>query len=70
MTFRLSGCRSRMKHAIAIFLLTTICLQASYAEEPASDGCRLVWADEFDVDGRPDPDNWTFERGFVRVYQP
>ena len=26
---------------------------------------RLVWSDEFDVDGKPSKD-WTFERGFVR----
>jgi beta-glucanase (GH16 family) len=26
----------------------------------------LVWADEFDRDGRPDSAQWTFERGFVR----
>ena len=26
----------------------------------------LVWADEFDTDGRPDPARWTYERGFVR----
>ena len=25
-----------------------------------------VWADEFDVDGPPDPKHWTFEAGFVR----
>lgn len=36
---------------------------------------RLVWADEFDVPGRPNPANWAFERGFVRNqelqwYQP
>ena len=35
----------------------------------------LVWADEFDVDGRPSPSNWTYEIGFVRNeelqwYQP
>lgn len=35
---------------------------------------RLVWSDEFEVDGRPSTD-WTFERGFVRNqelqwYQP
>ena len=35
----------------------------------------LVWADEFDRDGRPDPRNWTYEHGFVRNqelqwYQP
>jgi beta-glucanase (GH16 family) len=29
-------------------------------------GYRLVWADEFDRDGPPDPRNWSYERGFVR----
>ncbi len=38
-------------------------------------GYRLVWEDEFDKDGPPDPCNWTYERGFVRNeelqwYQP
>jgi len=42
---------------------------------PAYDGYRLAWADEFDVDGPPSDDNWSFERGFVRNeeaqwYQP
>jgi beta-glucanase (GH16 family) len=41
----------------------------------SSDGYELVWADEFDQAGRPDPRNWTYERGFVRNqedqwYQP
>ncbi|MEL6330141.1 MAG: glycoside hydrolase family 16 protein [Planctomycetota bacterium] len=31
-----------------------------------SDGYRLVWSREFDTDGRPDPDTWTYERGFSR----
>jgi len=36
---------------------------------------KLVWADEFDRDGKPDPKNWTYENGFVRNrelqwYQP
>ena len=38
-------------------------------------GYKLVWADEFDKDGAPDPTNWTYEKGFVRNeeqqwYQP
>lgn len=38
-------------------------------------GYHLVWSDEFDVDGPPNPDNWSFEEGFVRNeeaqwYQP
>jgi beta-glucanase (GH16 family) len=29
-------------------------------------GYRLVWAEEFNEDGRPDPANWDYERGFRR----
>jgi beta-glucanase (GH16 family) len=36
---------------------------------------KLVWSDEFDKDGRPDPSKWTYETGLVRNaelqwYQP
>jgi beta-glucanase (GH16 family) len=39
------------------------------------DGYQLVWSDEFNVDGTPDPKNWTYEKGFARNeelqwYQP
>ena len=42
---------------------------------PNYPGYALVWADEFDRAGVPDPKNWTYERGFVRNrelqwYQP
>lgn len=45
------------------------------SDKPSSDGYKLVWADEFNKDGPPDPCNWTYERGFVRNeelqwYQP
>ena len=38
-------------------------------------GYAQVWADEFDIDGPPNPKNWMFESGFVRNqelqwYQP
>ncbi len=38
-------------------------------------GYRLVWQDDFNADGRPNPKNWTYEHGFVRNeefqwYQP
>jgi beta-glucanase (GH16 family) len=29
-------------------------------------GYKLVWSDEFDVDGRPSTANWKYEQGFVR----
>ncbi len=40
-----------------------------------SKGYHLVWADEFNKNGAPDPANWTYEKGFVRnkefqYYQP
>ena len=36
---------------------------------------KLVWSDEFNVDGKPDPKHWTYETGFIRNnelqwYQP
>ncbi len=42
---------------------------------PSVDGYQLVWADEFNKDGCPDPNNWTYEHGFARNkelqwYQP
>ena len=38
-------------------------------------GYKLVWADEFNKSGKPDPQNWNYESGFVRNeefqwYQP
>lgn len=36
---------------------------------PVPDGYRLVWHDEFDQDGPPDPKSWTFEEGFVRNHE-
>jgi len=50
--------------------------QASTAEKkPPEVTYRLVWSDEFNNTGEPDPANWGYERGFVRNeefqwYQP
>jgi len=40
-----------------------------------TNGWKLVWSDEFNTNGPPDPANWNYERGFVRNrelqwYQP
>ena len=32
-------------------------------------GYKLVWADNFNRTGRPDPKNWGFEHGFVRNHE-
>jgi beta-glucanase (GH16 family) len=47
---------------------------SSTNSNPAT-GYKLIWSDEFNKDSRPDPNNWTYERGFVRNqelqwYQP
>ncbi|QNP54353.1 glycoside hydrolase family 16 protein [Hymenobacter qilianensis] len=41
----------------------------STAAASAPEGWRLVWADEFNTNGRPDPQNWQFETGFVRNHE-
>lgn len=40
---------------------------AAHAAAAAADGYRLVWADEFNADGKLSPKDWTYERGFVRM---
>ena len=49
--------------------------QVFAADSTAIEEYKLIWSDEFDKDGRPDPNNWTYETGFVRNrelqwYQP
>lgn len=49
--------------------------ESASTRDPAREGYQLVWADEFDKDGPPDPKNWVHESGFVRNeelqwYQP
>jgi len=33
---------------------------------PPTKGYKLVWSDEFNVDGKPDSNSWRYEHGFVR----
>ncbi|MES2649318.1 MAG: glycoside hydrolase family 16 protein [Bacteroidota bacterium] len=35
-------------------------------QSPETGGYTLVWADEFNTDGKPDSANWKYEEGFVR----
>ena len=48
----------KMKKLLTLLLLL-LPFTVLYAGVPQ--GYRLVWADEFDVDGAPDPTNWTYE---------
>lgn len=36
---------------------------------PQYTGYALVWSDEFSNDGAPNPQNWAFEKGFVRNHE-
>lgn len=64
--------------AIGMFVLIggTMSEAQPPAPEPKTEaGWKLVWADEFDTNGPPDPKKWIFEQGFVRNeehqwYQP
>ena len=58
---------------LAAFAAYPACAEG--ADGFASGGYKLVWSDEFDQDGPPDEDSWSFEKGFVRNrelqwYQP
>ncbi|MBB6003514.1 family 16 glycosylhydrolase [Arcicella rosea] len=33
------------------------------------EGYKLVWSDEFEKDGTPNPANWSYENGFVRNHE-
>jgi beta-glucanase (GH16 family) len=41
-------------------------LRSATEKSESRAGYQLVWADEFDQNGRPNPQNWTYETGFVR----
>lgn len=58
-----------------LFLTALLVLAAGILNAQNMDGYKLVWADEFKKDGKPDTTKWTYERGFVRNneaqwYQP
>ena len=51
--------------AAAVLLLGLFCAGCQSIDHPG-DSWKLVWQQEFDVDGTVDPALWTFEKGFVR----
>lgn len=47
-------------------VLCGVVLTGLFAVSAAAETLELTWSDEFSVDGRPDPEKWGYERGFVR----
>ena len=66
------------RRLIALFILISITNTPAFSaetEQVKANEYKLVWAEEFNQDGRPNPQNWTYENGFVRNqelqwYQP
>jgi beta-glucanase (GH16 family) len=46
--------------------IVSILLVTGVLSGSGQDEWRLVWSDEFDTDGLPDPGKWTYEVGYVR----
>lgn len=40
--------------------------QKAQKDSAKNDGYQLVWEDNFEYSGQPDPDKWRFETGFIR----
>jgi beta-glucanase (GH16 family) len=40
--------------------------KADFRKPSKVKGMKLVWNDEFNTDGKPDPSSWRYEKGFVR----
>jgi beta-glucanase (GH16 family) len=57
------GKGERMRMGCVLGVIALLVCGAGAAER---EGWRLVWADEFDRPGMPDPAKWTYEKGFVR----
>ena len=59
------------KRCCSLLVLMGVVSGCQVAEEAVNasaheSGYQLVWSDEFEQDGRPNPANWRFEQGFVR----
>ena len=55
--------------AILFLAVTANCAETKPEPLPVSDSTndwKLVWQDEFNTNGPPDPANWNYDRGFVR----
>ncbi|TLV00834.1 glycoside hydrolase family 16 protein [Dyadobacter luticola] len=52
-----------MKNLLCLILIFFATLTTTFAQ------WKLVWSDEFDKDGAPDPANWSAEKGFTRNHE-
>lgn len=57
-----------MKNTFLLLTLGFWCLSSCAQKQPLKR--QLIWADEFDYTGLPDPKKWGYEQGFVRNKEP
>jgi beta-glucanase (GH16 family) len=50
--------------SLLLILFITVIISTTMAQD--KNNYSLVWSDEFDKDGKPDPAKWGYEHGFVR----
>ncbi len=55
-----------MPRAIIIALLSVFGPELVLAQGPEIPGWKLVWSDEFNYTGHPDPAKWGYEEGYIR----
>jgi len=55
-----------MKATLSLPLLFVACFNLNAVAATATNDWKLVWSDEFDQPGLPNPARWTYETGFAR----
>jgi beta-glucanase (GH16 family) len=55
-----------MRPLLTIVLFFAVLASTAYAQAPQIPGWKLVWSDEFNYRGHPDPSKWNYEEGYVR----
>ena len=55
-----------MKTALLSGLALFLAVSAAFPQTPKLPGWKIVWSDEFNYKGHPDPAKWGYEEGYVR----
>jgi len=54
-----------MRFFLNLILFTTLLLTCNHTAYAQEDTWQLVWSDEFDYEGLPDPDKWSYDIGYI-----
>jgi len=59
-----------MRSIFASLAILLACVSSGCVSQPHLPGWKLVWSDEFNYKGQPDPAKWGYEQGYVRNREP